>query len=253
MSIIMIPKSYFILVILILIILLFVFAQKLNDQLCLECIFKKEEFQQMNSQKSKEEKQEEEDAKINSQPIFGANNGMRIAPLPTRLHKEIDRVYHPNQYPYKAPDFYDQPWYPNLKLPFQVLGGGRRMTPTLGGTQIAMFNPPTPKDISDDNIAPNNIMVVNPNQYKEQIGVLYKIFGSNNEIYPLYRTPARRNINQYNYYTRQGPYGVQVPVVTKNKTDELDTNDVVFLKGLPGTYRVTIYADDLPSYVSTAF
>jgi hypothetical protein len=249
MSIVMIPKQYFILLILILMILLFVFANKLNDQLCLECIFKKEEFQQMKKEKSSEE----EIPKINSEPIFGPNTGMRIAPLSTKLGKDIDRVYHPNQYPYKSPDFYDQSWYPNLKLPFQVLGGGRRMTPTLGGTQVAMLNPPAPIDISDDNIAPNNIMVVNPNKYKEQIGVLYKIFGSNNEIYPLYRTPARRNMNQYNYYTRQGPYGVQVPVVTKNKTDELDTNDVVFLKGLPGSYRVTIYSDDLPSYVSTAF
>jgi hypothetical protein len=246
MSIVMIPKQYFILLILILMILLFVFANKLNDQLCLECVFKKEEFQQM---KQKESSKEE----VNSEPIFGPNTGMKIASLPTKLGKEIDRVYHPNQYPYKSPDFYDQSWYPDLKLPFQVLGGGYRMTPTLGGTQIPMFNPPSPIDISDDNIAPNNIMVVNPNKFKEQIGVLYKIFGSNNEIYPLYRTPARRNMNQYNYYTRQGPYGVQVPVVTKNKTDELDTNDVVFLKGLPGSYRVTIYSDDLPSYVSTAF
>lgn len=257
----MIPKQYFILIILILIILLFIFAQKLNDQLCLECIFKKEEFQQMNQQQNQQTENKEinyvQQHSVDSQnpleSVFGQNNGMHIAPLPPKLKTQMDRVYHPNQYPYKSPDFYDQNWYPNLKLPFQVLGGGRRMTPTLGGTQIAMFNPPTPKDISDDNIAPNNIMVVNPNKYKEQIGVIYKIFGSNNEIYPLYRTPARRNMNQYNYYTRQGPYGVQVPVVTKNKTDELDTNDVVFLKGLPGAYRVTIYADDLPSYVSTAF
>lgn len=256
MSLIMIPKQYFILIILILIILLFIFAQKLNDQLCLECIFKKEEFQQMNENKENKESNEMQSnnqSELQLQSIFGQNNGMKIANIPPKLKTQIDRVYHPNQYPYKSPDFYDQSWYPNLKLPFQVLGGGRRMTPTLGGTQIAMFNPPSPKDISDDNIAPNNIMVVNPNKYKEQIGVIYKIFGSNNEIYPLYRTPARRNMNQYNYYTRQGPYGVQVPVVTKNKTDELDTNDVVFLKGLPGAYRVTIYADDLPSYVSTAF
>ena len=243
MSVVMIPKQYFIFVILLLIVLLYIFANKLNDQLCLECIFKKEEFQQM--------KQNEQP--ISSEPIFGPNNGMKVADLPSQLRNDIDRVYPQNQYPYKAPGFYDQKWYPNLKLPFQVLGGGYRMTPTLGGTQVPMFNPPTPIDISDDNIAPNNIVVVNPNQYKEQIGILYKIYGSNNEIYPLYRTPARRNINQYNYYTRQGPYGVQVPVVTKNKTDELDTNDVVFLKGLPGAYRVSVYADDLPSYVSTAF
>ena len=266
MSIVMIPKQYLILLIFILIILLFVFANKLNDQLCLECIFKKEEFQMIKNQNLHENpqhiKEDKEIAQLQQQSmdstnplesVFGQNNGMHIAPLPTKLRKGIDRVYHPNQYPYKSADFYDQDWYPNLKLPFQVLGGGYRMTPTLGGTQIPMFNPPTPIDISDDNIAPNNIMVVNPNKFKEQIGVLYKIFGSNNEIYPLYRTPARRNMNQYNYYTRQGPYGVQVPVVTKNKTDELDTNDVVFLKGLPGSYRVTIYSDDLPSYVSTAF
>ncbi len=250
MASVQIHSNYFILLIIFLVILLYVIVNQYKDKFCLECIFKKEEFQQQQQQ------QQDPSQYLNIKPNvpldFGPNNSMMVAPLPPAL-KKMDKVYPQNDYPYKADGFYDQGWYPNLKLPFQVIGGGYRMIPTLGGTQIPIMNPPLPIDISDDNIAPNNIEVVNPNKNLQQIGVIYKVFGTNNDIYPLYQSPARRNMNQYNYYTRMGPYALPVPVVTKNKIDQLDTNDVVFLKNLPGAYRVTIYDNDIGSFVSTSF
>jgi hypothetical protein len=46
-----------------------------------------------------------------------------------------------------------------------------------------------------------------------------------------------------------GQYSVKVPVITKNKKDELGTNDVVFIKGIRSPYRVTIYKSDFPEYI----
>ena len=46
-----------------------------------------------------------------------------------------------------------------------------------------------------------------------------------------------------------GRFGVKVPVITKNKNDELGTNDVVFIKGMSDAYRVTIYESDQPEYI----
>ena len=46
-----------------------------------------------------------------------------------------------------------------------------------------------------------------------------------------------------------GRFGVKVPVIKKNKRDELGTNDVVFIKGSSSPYRVTIYESDMPEYI----
>jgi hypothetical protein len=46
-----------------------------------------------------------------------------------------------------------------------------------------------------------------------------------------------------------GQFGVKVPVVTKNRKDELGSNDVVFIKGRADPYRVTIYKNDFPDYI----
>ena len=243
-------KNYIFIVIIILLILLLIF----KNEICLECVFKREDFEQPSSSPSQNPVNTYYNIASNKNELdFGTNNSMKVAPLPPNERREIDRVYNPNNYPYKQDGFYDQSWYPNLDLPFQVIGGGYRNIPLLGGTQIPILNPPVPIIVDESNIAPNNIVVTNSSKNKQQIGVLYKIYGTNNEIYPLFRRPARRNMNQYDYYTLQGPYGVQVPVVTKNKIDQLDTNDVVFLKGYPEPFRVTIYENDIPSYISTTF
>jgi len=161
----------------------------------------------------------------------------------------LDRIYTPTRYPYKSDYFYDQSWYPNLNLPFQVIGGGYRNTPTLGGTQIPIYNPPVPINISNDNIAPINITTRGPLGKPQQMGILYKINGADNDILPLFGRRKYPNDTKYDYYTMIGQFGVKVPIVRKNQNTELGSNDIVFIKGKPSPYRVTIYESDFPQYI----
>jgi hypothetical protein len=161
----------------------------------------------------------------------------------------MDRIYNPLRYPYKSDYFYDQSWYPNLELPFQVIGCGSRNTPCLGGTQVPIYNPPTPIDISNTNIAPVYISTRGPLGQPQQVGILYKINGNDNDILPLFGRRKYPNDNIYEYYTMIGQFGVKVPLVTRNKKDELGTNDIVFIKGKADPYRVTIYKTDFPEYI----
>ncbi len=161
----------------------------------------------------------------------------------------LDRIYNPLRYPYKSDYFYDQSWYPNLELPFQVVGCGSRNQPCLGGTQVPIYNPPTPRDISNTNIAPVYISTRGPLGQPQQLGVLYKVFGDENTVLPLYGRKRYPNDTKYDYYTLMGQFGVKLPIVTKNKNNELGSNDVVFIKGFSDPYRVTIYESDFPSYI----
>jgi hypothetical protein len=200
-----------------------------KDQICFECII------QSNQEKEK------------FMPSPPQNNGMMITSLPPAQRNVIDRIYPQNDYPYKAPGFYDQSNYPNLTLPFQVIGGGRRMTPTLGGTQIPILNPPVPIIVNDENIAPINIETRPSDRNSKRIGVIYKIFGNANDILPLF--VRRYGDRRLDYTTLIGPFASPLPVITKNQYDELSTNDTVFIKGQKDPYRVTIYSDDLPAYI----
>ena len=183
---------------------------------------------------------------------YQSDNNSPPIPVINRESKtlnSLDRIYNPLRYPYKSDYFYDQSWYPNLELPFQVLGCGSRNKPCLGGTQIPIYNPPTPIDISNRNIAPVYISTRGPLGQPQQVGILYKINGNDNDILPLFGRRKYPNDNIYDYYTLMGQYSVKVPVITKNKKDELGTNDVVFIKGIRSPYRVTIYKSDFPEYI----
>ena len=46
-----------------------------------------------------------------------------------------------------------------------------------------------------------------------------------------------------------GQFGTKVKIVTKDKNNELGSNDVVFIKGSSSPYRVTIYESDFPQYI----
>lgn len=172
-----------------------------------------------------------------------------VIPKDLKTSNSLDRIYNPLRYPYKSDYFYEQNWYPNLELPFQVIGCGSRNTPCLGGTQVPIYNPPVPIEISNNNIAPVYISTRGPLGKPQQVGILYKINGNDNDILPLFGRRKYPNDNIYEYYTIMGQYGVKVPIVTKNKKDELGTNDVVFIKGNGTPYRVTIYKSDFPEYI----
>lgn len=235
-------KNNIYLIILIVIVLLLLVYIKFYDDLCLECIFSKKEFMQNNNPRY-EESNTYKDIQ-NENPVILRNNAFEI--INDKASQKINRVYNQNDFPYKEPGFYDKTNYPNLALPFQVIGTGYRNTPGLGGSQIPIMNPPVPLDISDDNIAPRNIVSIRTQPQVKMIGSVYKIFSGANSMMPLYQVPNRNNY--YNYFTINDR-GVQIPIITKNRTDSLGDSDSVFLKGLKDPYRVSIYSDDSPVYV----
>ena len=186
----------------------------------------------------------------NSKPIIGSiNYPTAVIDSNSKTINSLDRIYNPLRYPYKSDYFYDQSWYPNLEIPFQVIGCGSRNTPCLGGTQIPIYNPPVAINISNENIAPVNISTRGPLGKPQQLGVLYKINGNDNDILPLFGRRKYPNDSKYEYYTIVGSFGSKVNIVTKNRNDELGSNDIVFIKGRPSPYRVTIYESDFPQYI----
>jgi hypothetical protein len=135
-------------------------------------------------------------------------------------------------------------YYPNLTLPSTVVGGGYRMGGLLGGSQIGIPNVLPPIDISNQNIAPTNIINI-PTSYpinnpSTQIGVMYKIFGAHNDVHPLYGRRTDRNRWEYHSIIN----GVRVPVNANNRYDiELGNNDKVHMNG--HDFRVTKYEPSL--------
>jgi len=97
----------------------------------------------------------------------------------------MDRVFNPLRYPYKSDYFYDQNWYPSLQLPSQVIGCGSRRAPCIGGTQVPIYNPSTPIDISDNNIAPVYISTRGPLGEPQQVGIMYKVFGDEKRYFTI--------------------------------------------------------------------
>ena len=173
-----------------------------------------------------------------------------------RSNININSIYNPFGYSNRNQSFYEQGWYPNMTLPPQVIGCGGRNIPCLGGTQetIPVIN--SPVEISERNIAPINILShsVDPDPVGvlRQVGVLYKIFGSLNEIYPLYGVKRYRNSDTWDYSTKIGKEGnfVHIKVLTKRvNNNELQTNDEVRIDGNSARFRVTVYDKDFPQYV----
>lgn len=164
-----------------------------------------------------------------------------------------------NMYPShntRSQDFYNQGVYPNMSIPPQVIGCSGRRMPCYGGTQETIPVIPPPIEISERNIAPVNIFTrpLHPTDAGviHQVGVLYKIFGNENEIYPLYGVRRYRNSDSWDYSTKIGREGnfVYVRVRTKHRNNnELQTNDEVTIDGHNHKYRVTIYDNDFPEYV----
>ena len=194
-------------------------------------------------------------------PAFGVGNG--VYP-PMGLNYEypqisyqnaLDRVYNPLRYPERSEAFYEQGWYPNMILPPQVIGCGGRRGGCLGGTQegIPVLEPPI--EISERNIAPINIFTKGPLGVPQQVGVLYKIFGSLNDVLPLYGRKKFANSDTWDYYTMGGPDGGKVKLRVfpgKNTNNELGTNDEVRVEGTSAKYRVSIYPPDSPMYIPYA-
>ncbi len=198
----------------------------------------------------------ENTVKKSKEDIENYNNNMYNSPKipvlvnnnPKKLNS-LDRVYNPLRYPYKSDYFYDQSWYPNMNLPSQVIGCGGRNQPCMGGTQVPVYNPTNPINVSNNNIAPVYVSTRGPLGEPQQLGVLYKVYGDENDTLPLFGRKKYPNDHKYEYYTLLGKYGSKVKIITKNKNDELGTNDIVFIQGRSDPYKCTIYESDFPQYI----
>ena len=248
-------RNYFIIGIFILILIIYLIFSYYIQNKCIECSIEKDKSISIINSKlgNIENNLQETSKKIEN---YAPNNREVVVNYPTatinrdpQTLNAMDRIENPLRYPYKSDYFYDQNWYPNLELPFQVVGCGSRTTPCLGGTQVPIYNPPTPINISNNNIAPVYISTRGPLGQPQQVGILYKINGNDNDVLPLMGRKKYPNDNIYEYYTIMGRFGVKVPVITKNRKDELGTNDVVFIKGRSDPYTVTIYKTDMPEYI----
>jgi hypothetical protein len=170
---------------------------------------------------------------------------------PNSMYNPLQQSYNNN----RKQAFYNQGWYPNMSLPSQVIGCGGRNGPCLGGTQETIQVVNTPIEISERNIAPVNI-IANANDPSAvgipfQVGVLYKVFGSLNEIFPLYGIRRYRNSDTWDYTTKVGKQGnfVYLKVLTKRvNNNELQTNDMVIVDGNSGKFRVSMYDNSFPEY-----
>ncbi len=245
-------------IIVILLIITFYIYFYFSQKQCVECTEEDEYNQKLLKKKIENlektilnSKNNNEDLNIVPQiinnPVLPIRNG--IVENNMQSVNSLDRIYNPLRYPYKSDYYYDQNWFPNLSLPSQVVGCGSRNQPCLGGTQVPIYNPTTPREISNSNIAPVYISTRGPLGKPQQIGILYKVYGDENDTLPLYGRKKYPNQENYEYYTLLGSYASKVPIVTKNKNDELGTNDIVFIKGRSEPYRVTVYESDFPQYI----
>ena len=161
----------------------------------------------------------------------------------------LDRVFNPLRYPFQSMPFYNTSWYPNYNLPANVIGCGGRREPCLGGSQITIPNEYPPLNITNQNIAPVNIRTQGPRGEPQQVGVMYKVFGNSNEVYPLFGRPKFPNDNRWEYYTLMGKFGSKIPLSRTRNDQELGTNDIVTIPNRPERYRATIYERDSPAYI----
>jgi hypothetical protein len=157
----------------------------------------------------------------------------------------LDRFFNPMRYPYKSPPSYYSGMF---DIPFQVMGCGGRRGPCMNG--ISPISNPLPGiNVIPGQIAPTNIYTRGPIGQPQQVGVIYKIDGDNNTIYPLFGRKRYPNGDKWEYYTMLNQVGLKIPVPPKRNYEELLTNDIIVLQGVPGKYRVTIYESDFPQYI----
>ena len=152
----------------------------------------------------------------------------------------------PINYPLVHNELYN---FPNINLQPQIIGCGSRRGACMGGSQIPIPNTLPPVNISNENIAPINLTMRGFDEGIQQVGIIQKIFGKDNIVYPLFGRKRFRNDNKWDYFVKFGQYGVILPLEPIRNYEELNTNDEVYIQGQTGEYRVTMYDNDIPQYL----
>lgn len=140
--------------------------------------------------------------------------------------------------------------YSDTFLPADVMHCNTRREPCYGGSQNVVPHYSVPLNIGSGNIAPVSATINSDHGNMLIDGLLYKVYGSENDVLKLLKRPHPTNRNHYEYYTMIGKHrDVLVPVLLQRPSDELGTNDIVRVQGLEGEYRVSTYDDHQPRYV----
>jgi len=157
-------------------------------------------------------------------------------------------IINPLQY-----NFNSKPY--TLKFPYfnyynspEIIGCGARRIPC--DKRGAIPNVLDPIDISNRNIAPVSVRVDgNLDMELRKVGTVYKIFGNENEVFPLYGRILYRNDSKWEYFTRMGQTLEYLRVFQQRQFEELGNNDEVEIEGRCGKYRVSIYDRYMPQYM----
>ena len=192
-------------------------------------------------------------SKINIDNFRNLNDNILIE-SDFRKIDSLDKIYNPLEYPYQSHPYYNDRHYPSDILPPSVIECGRRNLPCYGWSQKVINNNYPIKLVSDNNIAPNNIALINmrtrgPEGEPQQVGTLFKLTPGNKDIYPLFGRKKFPNDSKWEYYTIIGDYGSKVPVKPLRNYEEIGTNDIVQLFNYPGNYRATIYKREDLQYI----
>lgn len=153
----------------------------------------------------------------------------------------------PLQYTFSSLPFFRKYPYFNYYNSPQIIGCGGRRAPC--DTRHAIPNVLDPIDISNRNIAPHTVHVDgNLDMKLQKVGAIYKIFGNDNEVFPLMGRKLYYNDEKWEYFASMGPTGEYLRVFQQRQWEELGNNDEVEIEGRCGKYRVAIYDRFMPQY-----
>jgi hypothetical protein len=162
--------------------------------------------------------------------------------LRTNLDNRQAEQYTFGQVPY----FRKFPFFNYYNSP-QIIGCGGRRAPC--DVRNAIPNILDPIDISNRNIAPNSVRVDQNLDLKlQKVGTVYKVFGNDNQIFPLYGRKVYYNDEKWEYFAGMGPTSEFLRVFQQRQWEELGNNDEVEIEGRCGKYRVSIYDRFMPQY-----
>jgi len=172
---------------------------------------------------------------------FGFNNWDDCGPR-THMDNRESEQYTFAQVPY----FRKYPYFNYYNSP-QIMGCGARRAPC--DVRNAIPNILDPIDVSNRNIAPVSIQVDQNLDLKlQKVGTIYKVFGNDNQIFPLYGRKVYYNDEKWEYFAGMGPTGEFMRVYQERQWEELGNNDEVEIEGRCGKYRVSIYDRYMPQY-----